>query len=470
MVTYNNIKTGDIMSNNTNKLQTGSTREILKIGIPLMIASSGNALKLFTDRVMLSHYDGLALAASLGAGVIYFTLVCLWLGASSYTSNFVAQYIGANKERRVGLAVWQGVFLSLIGGVVVGSGYFWGEWFFKILGHNPKQMEFEIPYFQILCAGAVFFIMTNALLAFWNGRGKTWMVTAQEAISTTINVGVNYVLIFGNDDLGIKAMGVKGAAFGTVISGFCGFLFTFLLFIRKKHRNRYKTLPRRPFNLPIFRRVVRFGLPSGVQFFLDITSFSIFIHLLALMGTTISIASTIAFSLNAILFIPLTSIGVTASIFVAQGIGSSNIKLALQATRNCLNIVIVYIVIMAVLFILFPQELMGLFPLKGTKDTAAVYHAAGKMLQYMLYFFLFDGLFILYNSAIKGAGDTKFSMYIGTLMGWFCFAIPSYIAVKFFDATPWTLWKILVAYVVIAGVTFYLRYRQGKWQKMKIIE
>ncbi len=466
------------MKNRSNKFESGAILEILRVALPLMIASSGVAIKVFTDRVMLAHYDGLALAASLSAGVIWYTLFSFWLGSVNYVSSFVAQYIGANKEKRVGIVVWQGLFLSLIGGAFIGTGVFWGEWFFNFLGHDPAQIAFEIPYFQIMCGGTVFFVMTNTLMTFWSGRGKTWMVTVQELLSTSVNVVVNYVLIFGDDGLesiglgrwGVEEMGITGAAIGTIVSGFCGFLFSALMFFRKKHRVRYNTLPKKLFFISLFKRVVRFGMPSGVQLCLDVTSFGIFIHLLALMGNSISIASTIAFTFNAVMFIPVMSIGITSGIFVGQGIGSENIKLAKRATKNCFFVMLGYVSMIAVVFLIFPREIMEFFPLVGVEDVEKVYIITERMLHYIIVFFTFDGILILFSGAIKGAGDTKFSMYVGTGMSWAFFAIPSYIAVSIFDAGPWVLWKILVTYTFIAGGVFYIRYRGGKWEKMRIIE
>ena len=461
-----------------NRFESGNIGEIIRVALPLMLASSGVAIKIFTDRIMLSHYNGLALAASLSSGVVWFALFSFWLGFVGYTSTFVAQYIGAGREWRVGIVVWQGMLLALIGGVFIGSGYFWGGALFRLLGHDLLQREFEIAYFRIVCPGTVFFILTSALMTFWSGRGKTWMITVQELFSSAINIAVNYVLIFGDDGLeslglgrwGIRDMGIRGAAIGTVASAVAGFCFTFLMFIRKKNRARYNTLPRRFFFPSLLKRVIRFGLPSGIQACLDVTTFGVFIHLLALMGKQVSIASTIAFTFNSIMFIPVSSIGVTAGIFVGQGIGARNISLARRAVKNCLYIMLGYIMVIAGIFLTYPYQIMSFFPLTGIAEVQVVYETAEVMLHYILGFFLLDGMLILFSGAIKGAGDTRFCMFTVTGMGWVFFALPCYIAVKFFTAGPWTLFQILVGYAYMGGIVLFLRYRSGKWEKMKVIE
>ena len=107
------------------------------------------------------------------------------------------------------------------------------------------------------------------------------------------------------------------------------------------------------------------------------------------------------------------------------------------------------------------------------------------MLRYITAYLLFDATSILYGSAIKGAGDTRFSMIIGASFAWVLYGLPC-LAVYFFFASDfaidwlgkgladtinlWTLWVICVAYIMILGVVFYLRYRNGAWKTMKVIE
>lgn len=462
-------------------IKKGNVLEALRVAMPLIIAASGHAIKLFMDRMMLAHYSGYSLAASLSAGVLVFMLMSLWLGAAGYASSFVAQYTGAGRKDRVGPAIWQGAFLGLFGGMVVACGYFFAEPLFNWLDHEPAQKADEITYFRILCPGSIPFIIHQGLLGFWNGRGKTWAVTALEVFSTGINFIFNYILIFGGHGLeriGISGydfepMGIAGAAWGTNIAGISTLCLTIFLLMRRKNREEYNTWPRKKFDYQLFKRLLSFGLPSGIHFVLDVASFSIFIQLLSGMSKEISIASSIAFSVNLIAFIPMTGLGMTAGIFVGQAVGAGRIDLAKRAVRSCLYIILAYMWAMGILFVCFPEIICGLFPMSGIDDPAQVahiYELAHRMLMYMALFLLFDGMFILYNMAIKGAGDTKFAMWVGVGMAWLLFAIPSYVALHFFDAEVWTLWKILVGYIIIAGFVFYARYRRGKWQRMRVIE
>lgn len=95
----------------------GNIWEVLKIALPLILASAGHSINLFVDRIMLQHYSEAAMAASFPAGLTAFSIICFFIGTVGYGSAFVAQYYGAKMHRRVGAAVWQAVYMALIGGL-----------------------------------------------------------------------------------------------------------------------------------------------------------------------------------------------------------------------------------------------------------------------------------------------------------------------------------------------------------------
>ena len=91
------------------------------------------------------------------------------------------------------------------------------------------------------------------------------------------------------------------------------------------------------------------------------------------------------------------------------------------------------------------------------------------MLCFISLYLLFDGMAILYSSAIKAAGDTLFAMLAGMGMAVVFLAIPSLIFAKL-GFSVWWIWGTIVVYIMICGVVFYVRYLGDKWTHMKVIE
>lgn len=454
----------------------GNIREVIKISIPLILASAGHAINLFADRIMLAHYSQEAVSAAFPAGLTAFTLSCFFFGTVGYTNAFVAQYYGAKSYQRVGTSVWQGIFLAIIGGAILGLGYFFASPLFSLFGHDPKVLQLEIDYFQILSLGTIFPLAMTALAAFWGGRGRTIVIMINNLLVTGINISCNYILIFGKTftmpimgEIQIPRLGIEGAAWGTVISGAIGMLiFLFLFLFNKKNREIYQTCSH-IFDWDLFKRMIYYGAPNGIQLFLDLSSFNVFAILLGLISIPVQEAASIVFALNSIAFHPMIGLGQTVAILVGQSIGEQNIKHAKQSIRSGRFLIILSSLCMLILFTFFSEPILELFARTHDSGQLEAFDYARKFLYFISAYLLFDGIGIIYGNAIKSAGDTKFVMWVQIVVAWGFFAIPC-ILCQIFGGSVWWLWSILVLYIILLAIIFYTRYRMGQWKYMKVIE
>ena len=97
----------------------GGYREVLAIAVPLILSTASWSVQHFVDRMFLSWYAPEAIAAAMPAGMVYFSIVSIFMGTAGYASTFVAQYYGAKSYHRIGPALWQGVYVSLLGGLAL---------------------------------------------------------------------------------------------------------------------------------------------------------------------------------------------------------------------------------------------------------------------------------------------------------------------------------------------------------------
>lgn len=477
--------------------RTGKLGEVFKIALPLIMSASIFAFKLFSDRIMLAWYSERSIAAALSAGVTAFMLCSFFMGIANYSSAFVAQYSGAERHDRIGLAVWQSILFSMTAGLILTAAAPFIAPLFSLSGHAPEQAREEEAYFLVLMSGTVFNLINSSLMCFWTGRNKTWTVVMVGAASISLNVCANWILIFGATGsrhltsapwplsaignslnqiaahLAAPTMGVVGAGIATIATDAmtaCIFLF---LFLRRRNRAVFGTLPRRVFNPSLLWRMLRFGFGNGMQMFLDVGAFAVFNLIMGAYGVVaglgnVGAASSIAISVNGTAFVPMLGLGAAASIMVGHGIGSRDIPYAIRAVKSARILILAYMACMCAMFEIFPEQLVPLFGPEGgmNPETQAM---AVNFLRFAGAYSITDGVFILYGNAIRGAGDTKFAMYVMGLCGWFLFAIPCFVAFKL-GASPYVLWAILVGYCFVAAAILYLRYRQGKWQDMKVIE
>ena len=449
------------------KNDDGRLAHVIRIALPLVVASSGHALRLYYDRKMLSVFDADHFKASLSAGLSHFTMVCFFMGVVSYACTFVAQYTGSKQMNRVGPSVWQAIYLALLGGLAIVGINLCAEPFFAWCDHEAQVQPLEVTYFSTLNLAAILPLTITAISAFWNGRGKTWTIVLIEIPMAGLNILLNYLLIFGN--FGFPRWGIFGAAIATNLSSLFGCAIAIFLFLRRRNRQEFDTFPKKTFEWGLFKRLLRFGIPNGVHFFLDLAAFNFFINILGRLGPLEHEASTIAFSVNGLTFIPMLGLGMAINVLVGQAIGARNILQAKQVVRSGLYLVWGYGAAMLLLFIFASNIFLDSFVRPGDAAQAEVLEAARILLQYVAAYLLFDGTWIVLNSALKGAGDTKVTMWIGLGMAWLVFAGPSYL-MWHYQASMWSMWKLLLGYVILAAFVFYIRYRSGKWQSMRVVE
>ena len=182
-------------------LGNGGFIDVFKVALPLILSNSCHAANMFFDRLMLARFSQESVAAAFTGGLTHFTIACIFVGTIGYTGTFVAQYEGAKQRLRIGSAMWQGIWLTLLGSCLLTTGIWWAEPLFSCFGHDPAVMKEEVRYFEVLSIGSITFLMVNVLCCFWNGRGKTNLVLAISAVITLFNLPLNYALIFGKQRL-----------------------------------------------------------------------------------------------------------------------------------------------------------------------------------------------------------------------------------------------------------------------------
>ncbi|MEW6171446.1 MAG: MATE family efflux transporter [Bacillota bacterium] len=446
----------------------GGYSEFLSIAMPLILATGMWSLQQFIDRVFLTWYSPAAVAASMPAGMLNFSLTCVFLGTVSYVDTFVAQYYGAGRNRMIGPAVWQGIYIAAIGGLILLAIAPFSRQIFQFIGHSKPVLENEIVYFRILCMGTFPALASAALAGFYAGRGKTWTLMWVNIAGTAVNVVLDYCLIFGH--WGFPGWGMKGAAVATVLSG-CFTLTAYLVLISKNsYRKEYNSLHWHV-NRPLLARILRFGFPNGIHFLVDMAGFTAFILIMGSLGTIKLAATNIAFNINTVAFMPMLGSGIAVSVLVGQYLGKERPELAERSVYSGFHITFLYMAFISLLYVVAP----GIFIMPFASNAAPESFASIKelvivLLRFVAIYSLFDTMNIIFSSAVKGAGDTHYVMRMMLVVSLFVLIVPSYVALILLHKGLYAGWGIASAYVIILGLAFLYRFLNGKWKSMRVIE
>lgn len=449
---------------------TGGYREVLAVGLPLVVSMGSSTVMLFTDRMFLANYSVDAIAAALPAGIASFLFVCFFMGVGGYVNVFVAQYTGARRGDRVGASLWQGVYLSLIAGALLASLYFLADQLFAAGGHPPEVRRLEAAYFRILTLGGGLMVMAVTLSCFYSGRGLTRPVMLVNLIGAALNIPLDYALI--NGVWGFPEMGISGAALATVAAqGLMSLLFAALIF-RPANEREFNVWSARRFDPELFRRLLRFGAPGGIQFFVDIFAFTFFIFMVGRLGKPELAATNIVFTINTLAFLPMMGFSVAVSTLVGQSIGRGRPDQGVRSAMSAVHITLAYMTVVAAVFLLLPHWLLNLFRPRGfdSAEFAVILATGVVLLRFVAVYSVIDAVVIIFFGALKGAGDIWFAMWAMALAALALMVIPVYLGVEYLGLGLRAAYLFITCYVTALAVTFYWRFQQGKWQGMTVME
>ncbi len=447
----------------------GGYGEIFKLALPLILSTGSWSLQHFVDRMFLTWYSPEAIAASLPAGLLNWTLISLFIGVAAYVNTFVSQYYGAKQPQKIGPAVWQGIYVAGIAVLAAAVFYPLTGFFFSSFGHDPGVRVLEEEYFRILLVGTPFVVVANALSGFFSGLGRTWVVMWVNVVGTLVNLVLDYLLIFGN--LGFPELGMAGAGWATVLAMVVTTSLFFVLFLQSKNNRLFSTRKGWRFNPELFRRLIRYGAPNGLQYVLELTAFTLFILLVGKLGMMELAASNIAFNINMLAFLPMHGLTIAVSILVGQRLGENRPRLAEQTTWAAFYLAFGFFALLGLSYFVVPQLFLAPFAWQANSENfSEISSLAAVLLRFVALYCLFDAGNMIFSGALKGAGDTRFVAVVSLGLSWTLMVVPSFLVVYVFQGHIYWLWTSVTAYIAGLCIAFWLRFKKGKWKKMRVIE
>ena len=450
----------------------GGWRQLWQLALPLILVNSFWTLQITIDRMFLGRFDSTAVGAAMAAALVFWTPLALLQNTAAYATTFVAQYVGAGRRERVGPVIWQAIYFSLIGGIAFLVFVPLADDIIALGGHSEKMQPLEATYFRCLCFSALPTLITAAASSFFTGRGDSWTVLLINGVGLAVNAVLDYLWIFGY--AGFPEMGIAGAGWATVVGTSVSAVLAVVLVLRKKYRLEFATLTGWKLDGALMRRLLRFGLPSGFQWALEGLAFTLFLMLIGRMGDAHLAASSIAFTLNMVAFLPALGIGQAVAVLVGQRLGEDKPDLAAKTTWTGFQMAWLYMSVVAVAYFVMPEVFLRIFATDSDANSdAATWHDVQAMVPLLLRFVaiysLFDSMNLVFSFALKGAGDTRFVTLTALLLSWPLMVLPTWAAWHF----DWGLeaaWVFASAYVIAQAFVFMFRFIGGKWRSMRVIE
>jgi MATE family multidrug resistance protein len=403
-------------------------------------------------------------AVGLG-NLLSFWFLSFFFGLLTGVNAFVAQAYGAGDGRRVGVVFWHGLYLGLGSGALIAAAVPFVPRVFGWTGAEPHLVGVAVSYAVIRLAGAIGMTLLMAVDNFYRGLGRTDVPMFCALGQLVLNCGLNYLLIFGH--FGFPAMGVAGAALGTVIAQLAvGCVLLASVLSSRGFRRDFHLLETWRLSPLVLRSMLLISVPIAIQIFMEMGGISVFVALVARLGAEKMAATNAVIQAWSLAFMGAFALSVGSTTLVGQCLGARQPEDARFAVRRIMNLGWLYMAITAALYIGLPEQLMALFV--RASDVGALLPYARPLFAIVVVCLVFDLRFNVIAGALRGAGDTTYPMAITIASAWLVFVPLTWWATPRFGLVG--AWSCLLVHVVLMTLALELRYRGSGWMRRLVDE
>ncbi|MGA8165161.1 MAG: MATE family efflux transporter [Waddliaceae bacterium] len=433
------------------------------LAIPLILFLASDSLMHSVDNFLLARYSLLDWQAYniIADPFIKFLQVPL-IRMATVAQIYVGQAFSAGEQRRIGLFVWQMIWLSLFSTIIV-LPLGWKLWSFCLSG-NPLEEPAQ-GFCHLMVAGNVLFPLGAALSSFYIGRGRMTFVICAMVLTFAVNCLLDFLLIFGVGEL-LPPMGLLGVGLAKLGAQAFFCLVLFCAFLKAKNRQVYGT-NHWLFRLKPFLNCLKVSGSTALYVGLISLSWLVVTKMVAWENdNTLTTVVSFGGSCSSLWMFFNLGIGQVLSVRASQVIGSRDWTLMKQLLRSLMCISSCLLFIIALPLLCFPSLFLSFY--FGSES----FHALSINLKQTLIFtciamwcFELIGAFDrTLRSLLSAAGDTTYILAVYIVMIVLFNIIPMYFVLNVWNWPPYTFWYVMNAGILLRNLPLLLRYRQKRWQ------
>lgn len=419
----------------------------LKLALPIMGGQLGQIAVNLADNLMVGKLGAASLAAVALANSIFVVFIVLGMGLSFALPPLISEADGAGTPQKISSYFKHSMLINVLFALVTLIILHLGIPLLWHFGQDAEVVLLAIPYLKITAWSIIPLMIFQTLRCYSDGLGETMPPMIAIIIGNIVNIGLNYVFIFGN--LGIKAYGASGAAIASLIARILMILTMIIIIAKWKNLKSYITnINFRSYKQYHFSRILHLGIPSSLQGFFEISAFSGAALIMGMIGKNEQAAHQIAINLASITFLIVTGFSMASTIRVGNQLGKRDY---LELREVGLSVILQVILIMSIgslIFIALHDYLPTLYI-----DDRSVISIAGILLLYAAVFQIPDGVQVVSLGALRGLQDVRIPTFL-TLISYWLIGIPiSYITAIKLHWGPQGVWLgLIVGLTISAGL------------------
>jgi MATE family multidrug resistance protein len=444
---------------------SGALRTLFTLAWPVVLARATQSVVGFTDALMVAPLGEQALAAATTGALNTTAFIVFPMGTAFIVQSFTSQLRGRGDLSAVPRYAFYGLALALVSGVLALAALPLLPALIAQLEYEPAVATLMHDYLALRLLSVAPAVGVEALGNWYGGLGNTRPALVVGLITMLMNVLLNYLLI--EPHFGLPGFGVAGAAVASSIATWLGFAFIVVLFVRG--RRAEPAWWRLGLRLAEFTRMLRFGVPNGVNWFLEFAAFMLFINVVVgHLGTTVLAAFNVVMQLNAVAFMPAFGLASAGAIMVGEAIGQRALERVWPLVKLTALLTCAWMGSVGLLYVAGAEWLMRWFA-PGALLTSEFVAVGTTMLMLSALWQLFDALGMTFSEALRAAGDTTWCMAARLVLAWLVFTPLAWAAVLLLEGGVRTVMIALVAYMLALSTTLGLRFASGRWRKIDLV-
>lgn len=445
-----------------NQLQVDlSTKQILKIALPISLALLVPQFNFIINNVFLGHLSEQALATASITGVYYLIFAGIGFGLNNGLQALISRRAGENRPEEIGKIFNLGVLISLIiAAAGIAITYFIAPVILKASIHSPQTYTMSVEFLRIRIWGLPFlyiYQMRNALLV---GTNQSKYLVAGTFAEALTNVLFDYTLIFGK--WGFPALGFNGAAIASVISEFVGMFVIYLVISAKGIGKRFALLKNVHWHKENAKSILNMSGPLIFQSAISIISWIFFYILIEHHGEASLAISNIMRNIFGFFGVFVWAFGATANAMVSNVIGQGKKDQVLQLIKKIMFLSMSIAIVVCALLNLFPGFYLSIYGQEGTFITEGI-----PLLRLVSCVMILMSAASVWLNSVTGTGNSRITFLI-ELAAIIFYCIYIYLVLEVYRLSIFWGWMSEVLYWSIMLSLSFAYMKSGRW-KTKII-
>jgi putative MATE family efflux protein len=438
-------------------------RRLFDLAMPIVGLNVLSVVTLAVDTAMCGRLiDAEEALTALGfAGQLIFLLMVVMLGLTVGTVAFIARAHGAGKSERVNHVLHQSILLTYVVSVAVAIiGNLGAAVAMEWLGADANVRDLAMGYLRPLLTFTVFFYLNILLAAALRAVGNTMLPFMIALFSNLLNIVLNYGLILGR--LGLPELGVRGAAWGTVIAQAVAVILLVLILRRDVvHGVRARIHPAR-IDRPLANDLFRVGAPAALDMLILNVAFLSVVGMLARVAQVAVAAHGVGLRVQSLAFVPGLGVSQAIGAMVGNALGAGDESEARQVVRGGMILSTAIMTVLGLLIVAGAEPIIAIFDIDSATELGRYSMLWMRVLGWGM---PIAGVHIALTGMLRGAGATNTSLMIN-VVGTLVIQVPLSWALGF--VVGWGAFGIWVAvpisFVVRLGLSI-VAYRRGTWAR-----